>query len=269
MLANIHRQLQTVQQVMFVRYIRELHWYWVDWSLLDYRETPGQFLCKVYFVWTWNPIEDQHEERVADKEHMHNKSSETITKCLKGNGKGGRRMQRYCTTGQGASGPEGSKGGGEESFASSDRPLVSSQPCQQEPVIQRQRWGRDSEEQQEEGKKAGKCSVSENWDEKSCSKSIRVCLHVCRRDIPQDKAGPGLEDPALPSGPLDLSFPLLLCHPGHDDDNTHRHKYKCEMLKRPTTMLKRNISSSGSVLTFSPLSPRSPFSPISPGKPWT
>lgn len=32
--------------------------------------------------------------------------------------------------------------------------------------------------------------------------------------IPQDMVGPGLEDPALPSDPLDLSFPLLLCHPG-------------------------------------------------------
>lgn len=29
-------------------------------------------------------------------------------------------------------------------------------------------------------------------------------------------AGPGLEDPALPSGPLDLAFPIVLCHPGHE-----------------------------------------------------
>lgn len=46
------------------------------------------------------------------------------------------RKQRYCTTGQGASGPEGGRGGagGEESPDSPDRLLVSSQPCQWEPV---------------------------------------------------------------------------------------------------------------------------------------
>lgn len=63
--------------------------------------------------------------------------------------RGGRSMQRYCTTGQGASGPEGWKGGGEESPPSSERSLVSSQPCQQEPVTHWQHWARDSEENME------------------------------------------------------------------------------------------------------------------------
>lgn len=45
------------------------------------------------------------------------------------------------------------------------------------------------------------------------------CVCVCVADIPQDKAGPGPGDPALPSGPLDLASPLLLCHPGCEDDS--------------------------------------------------
>lgn len=53
--------------------------------------------------------------------------------------KGGNR-QIYCTTGQGGSGAEGGRGGGggEESPAPTDRSLVSSQPCQQEPVTHSQ-----------------------------------------------------------------------------------------------------------------------------------
>lgn len=47
------------------------------------------------------------------------------------------RKERYCTTGQGASGPEGGRGGvsEEESPGFTDGPLDSSQPCQKKSVI--------------------------------------------------------------------------------------------------------------------------------------
>lgn len=43
---------------------------------------------------------------------------------------------------------------------------------------------------------------------------------MCGGDIPQDKAGPDPEDLVHPSGPLDLSSLLFLCHPGSDEDNS-------------------------------------------------
>lgn len=41
---------------------------------------------------------------------------------------------------------------------------------------------------------------------------------MCGGDIPQDKAGPDPEDLVHPSGPLDLSSLLFLCHPGSDEE---------------------------------------------------
>lgn len=122
------------------------------------------------------------------------KIEKSNSRCTNSDAGGRRRRQRYCTTGQGAPGPEGGRGGGggEESPAFSDRPLVSSQPCQQEPVTHSQHWGRNSEKNIENDRNSaerrnqgntvglkGRRKVVVRKSVQIYSITVHVCMFVC------------------------------------------------------------------------------------------
>lgn len=99
--------------------------------------------------------------------------------------RGGERRQRYCTTGQGASGPEGGRrgGGGEENLSFSDRSLVSSQPCQQEPVntftVLRKKH-RENDRKGAERRNQGNSICPKGQSKVEVSKcAVLHCVHVC------------------------------------------------------------------------------------------
>lgn len=140
------------------------------------------------------------------------KQVRALDRMIRGSKKSVSRKERYCTTGQGASGPEGGRAAEseEETSVFSDRP--SSQLCQEESTVLRRKLRGESDTQCLEWNR--KFTRIQNVLEEAGSSAGQMCsVTLCGSDIPQDMAGPDQGGLVHPSDLLDLSSLEILCHP--------------------------------------------------------
>lgn len=175
----------------------------------------------------------------------------------------------YCTRGQGPSGLEGDKGGGEEMLPCSDTPLVlSSQPCQPDPVTQ---WRSGKGLERNQGKETEQWEKTEDSPKGGTemgSWSTKSDLHWCVCEQLWRTTGHGWSSPGGPCSPFWPFRPRRPCPPLSPwrRHGTAETMLACRWLHCNEKQLSVFHQC---VLTFSPLSPRSPLSPFTPGKPWT